>query len=202
MNFFTSKSKIGEEEAQKQKQQQEQDQSCLKATNSITVRKELDLWNENQEQLLRKWGDECKAFAWKHYKACKKFKRQNKYFNVVSVCLATVAGVGAFVNVECDSWYSLGIGLTASVSAGLTTLNSRLDLGELASKHKYSYQEFSKLSKEVPYVLSFERIRRGDSSQVMSEFKEKYDKIIDESPEIPIEITEEYKNKFEIPTTK
>jgi len=169
---------------------------------SITVKKELYLWNEKQEKLLETWGEECKKLSWLYNRAYKNFKNKNKFFIIVSVGLATVAGVGSFVNVECESWYSMGIGLIASISAGLTTINSKLDFGQIANRHKNSYHTFSKLYKEVSYILSFEHIHRGDSSEVMAKFKNNYDKAILESLDIPDRILEEYKKISSIDIAK
>lgn len=173
-------------------------EKCEKETKTITVKTELDLWNSSQEALLTKWGEECKALEWKHKEAYKKYRKKDKYYTITSIVLATVAGVGSFVNIECDSWFSFGIGLTASASAGFITLNKQLKLEETASKHKESYSQFSKLKKEVSYILSFDRKNRGDSSAVITSFKDNYEKAISESLDIPNDIVRKYEEKNDL----
>lgn len=153
-------------------------------------------WNDNQEKLLQDWGEQSNSLSWMHYHASKKYKKYNTRLNILSIVLSGVAGTGAFINIECNSYLSMSLGVLSMITSISVATNQFLKYQESYIKHKQSSNKFQGLANEITYQLSFERENRQSPVNLIKDCKKLYDTIISESLDVPEDIINKYNNTF------
>lgn len=151
-------------------------------------------WTTEQEQLLQRWGEECKGYHWLHTNAAKSLLFYHNLTGIASISLSGSAGTGTFLFANEGLMHTL-VGLGAIIAAFAGILNKYLNLQELALKHKDSAGKYQRLANEIEYQLTLRRVERQNAGVLVKECKSIYDNLNAEAPDIPDKFLELYSKK-------
>jgi len=162
------------------------------------------VWHDDEERLLGKWDDMCKAHSWMHEEAEKRAGLL-RYVVFVPILLANaVAAAVSFVSTQndCDSNYGRTLEATAAIvniaAGGLVVLESALNFSEIRQRHHECATLFSRISRLIQSELSIPRRRRlmdGDDFVRMISFD--VDRIINMDVSIPASVRKKFDASYD-----
>ena len=166
-------------------------------------KEEIELvWHDQQENILKKWGEIGSSYRFMHDRAYLKFESQNLRFALPVIVLSTITGTANFAQASFpESWQSY-VPLFAgflNLSAGLiTTVAQFLRVSELLEGHRAASIAYSKFSRNISVELSLPKDERSASGRdFISQCRMELDRLIEQSPNIPLEIVKLFGKKFE-----
>tara|TARA_B110000037_G_scaffold159322_1_gene179775 strand:- start:1879 stop:3006 length:1128 start_codon:yes stop_codon:yes gene_type:complete len=164
----------------------------------------LPVWHEQQELILKRWSEIGSSYRYLHDKSFKKFDKQNMWFALPVIVISTVTGTANFAQGSFpDAWRDyvpLGIGFF-NLSAGLiTTVAQFLRVSELLEGHRAASLAYSKFSRNISVELSLPvKERTEDGSVFIANCRTELDRLIEQSPDIPEDITKSFVKRFPEP---
>ena len=166
-------------------------------------KEEIELvWHDQQENILKKWGEIGSSYRFMHDRAYLKFEQQNLRFALPVIVLSTITGTANFAQASFpESWQSY-VPLFAgflNLSAGLiTTIAQFLRVSELLEGHRAASIAYSKFSRNISVELSLPKDERSASGRdFIAQCRMELDRLIEQSPNIPLEIVKLFGKKFE-----
>ena len=167
-------------------------------------RQQQRVWHADEEQLLGRWDDMCKAYSWMHEEAEKRAGIL-RYAVFAPILLANaVAASVSFVSTQndCESTYGRALEATAAivniVAGGLVVLEGALNLSEIRQRHHECATLFSRISRLIQSELSIPRRRRlmdGDDFVRMISFD--VDRIINMDVSIPESVKKRFHASYD-----
>ena len=155
-------------------------------------------WCEKQERLLKSWAERAAGYRWLHNHARLHFKKQNDYLSYPSIVIASITGVGGFAVLNPSGNESISSETRAkimivqymfaflNVLGGILTsigkFSQSLSLSEL---HSSMCVQYSKYYRNIDMELSLDVKHRDDVVDFIMKSREDYDKLLDDSPDIP-----------------
>jgi len=163
--------------------------------------KEIKAWHQQQELILKNWGEVSACYRYMHYKSYQKFKAMSMRFTLPIIIISTITGTANFAqDTFPDAWQlyvPLVIGGLNLFSAILTTVLQFLKANELLESHRVSSISYGKLSRDITLELSLPITERNYSGNVMvDKSRSEYDRLIEQSPPIPRDIIKKFDHKF------
>lgn len=159
------------------------------------------IWHKQQEAILKRWSEIGSSYRYMHDRAFSKYSKQNFRFALPVIIISTITGTANFAQGSFpSSWQSyvpLGIGFL-NLSAGLiTTIAQFLRVSELLEGHRAAAIAYSKFSRNISVELSLPREDRSTGgTEFVNSSRNELDRLIEQSPNIPIEIIKEFGEKF------
>jgi hypothetical protein len=159
------------------------------------------VWHKQQEAILKRWSEIGSSYRFMHDRSFTKFNTQNFRFALPVIVISTITGTANFAQSSFpESWAAyvpLGIGFL-NLSAGLlTTVAQFLRVSELLEGHRAAAIAYSKFSRNISVELS---LPREDRSKGGTEFvnmcRIELDRLIEQSPNVPIGIIQQFGKKF------
>ena len=160
------------------------------------------IWHDQQENILKKWAEIGSSYRFMHDRAYLKFEKQNLRFALPVIVLSTITGTANFAQASFpESWQSY-VPLFAgflNLSAGLiTTIAQFLRVSELLEGHRAASIAYSKFSRNITVELSLPKDERSCSGRdFVAQCRMELDRLIEQSPNIPLEIVKLFGKKFE-----
>ena len=160
-------------------------------------------WSEEQEKLLAQWSERSSGYRWMHDRASKKFRKQNYSLAIPSIVISTVAGSANFLVAGKESNENsehepasipLLIGISNIIVAVLGTVSQFLRLAENAENHRTASIAFGSFYRHISCELSMPRDNRAGAQELVNSCRKEFDRLIENSPEIPDKVLEEYSN--------
>jgi hypothetical protein len=183
----------------------EVNKSELRKRNSVNLEEEeVDeekVWHSQQEAILKRWSEIGSSYRYMHDRAFTKYSRQNFRFALPVIIISTITGTANFAQGSFPSawqpYVPLGIGFL-NLSAGLiTTVAQFLRVSELLEGHRAASIAYSKFSRNISVELSLPREDRSvGGTDFVNASRNELDRLIEQSPNIPIEIIREFGEKF------
>ena len=158
-------------------------------------------WHKQQEVVLKKWAETASSYRYLHDRSFQKYTSQNMWFAIPVIILSTITGTANFAQASFpDSAKAIAPAIIGSLNlaAGLiTTIAQFLRVSELLEGHRVASVAYGKFSRNITVELSLpveERTRGG--TEFLNNCRSELDKLIEQSPNIPIKILKKFEKKF------
>ena len=160
------------------------------------------IWHGQQENILKKWGEIGSSYRFMHDRAFLKYEAQNLRFALPVIILSTITGTANFAQSSFPESWQPYVPLFAgflNLSAGLiTTIAQFLRVSELLEGHRAASIAYSKFSRNISVELSLPKEERSCSGRdFVGKCRMDLDRLIEQSPNIPLEIVKLFGKKFE-----
>ena len=159
-------------------------------------------WHKQQESILKRWSEIGSSYRFMHDRSFTKFNTQNFRFALPVIVISTITGTANFAQGSFPtSWapyVPLGIGFLNLTAGLLTTVAQFLRVSELLEGHRAAAIAYSKFSRNISVELS---LPREDRSKGGTEFvnmcRIELDRLIEQSPNVPLGIIKQFGKRFE-----
>lgn len=159
-------------------------------------------WHEQQEKILKKWAEVSSSYRYLHDRSYALYSKKNLYFALPVIILSTITGTANFAQSSFPTSiqpYAPSMIGTLNLAAGLiTTVSQFLRVSELLESHRVASLAFGKLSRNISVELSLPiKERTTDGTTFLSTCRVELDKLIEQSPSVPLSILSNFDKKFE-----
>lgn len=166
-------------------------------------------WCDKQEKLLIKWAEKAAGYRWLHNHARLSFKKTNDYLAYPSIIIASITGVGGFAVLNPSGNSDLSDENQAriiiiqyffaflNVMGGILTSISKFSQSlSLSEGHSAMCIQWSKFYRNIDMELSLDVKHRADVVEFVMKCREDYDRLLDDSPDIPAETIQAFLKQF------
>jgi hypothetical protein len=164
-------------------------------------------WDKKSENLLREWKEKASGYRWLHNHARMHHKSISDWLSYPSIIIASVTGVGgfAFMNPTGDGetpdnirWFQVAFATLNVIGGILTSVNKFSQSSSLVEKHSIASIAYSKLYRAIDMELTLDPEHRQQKSvaDLVRSFREHYDRLLDESPDLPCTSIIAFQKKF------
>lgn len=158
-------------------------------------------WHQQQEVILKAWGEAAACYRYIHFQAFLAYKKKYMRATLPVIVLSTLTGTANFAmsdvpdNLKQTAQQTIG---AANLVAGLiATISTFLKLSENTEAHKAAAFLFGKFSRKIRLELALPlKDRTKDGSVMIDECKAEYDRMLEQQPDIPKAILEEFDRTF------
>jgi hypothetical protein len=161
-----------------------------------------NIWHGQQENILKRWGEIGSSYRFMHDRSYLYYEKQNFRFALPVIVISTITGTANFAQASFPaSWQTyvpLVIGFF-NLSAGLiTTIAQFLRVSELLEGHRSASIAYSKFSRNISVELSLPVDERSCSGrEFIAARRIELDRLIEQSPNVPLHIVKLFGKKFE-----
>lgn len=157
-------------------------------------------WTEQTEALLVKWADNASCYKWLHDRSFRRFRLKNYLFNIPVIILSTLTGtlnfgIQSFVSEKYITYAQVAIGCINILTGIITTLLNFFRYAQNSEAHYNAEIGWSKLNRNISNELALDRASRKEANTFIKSCRSDYDRLIEQSPVIPLYIIEEFKKK-------
>ena len=160
------------------------------------------VWHGQQENILKKWGEIGSSYRFMHDRAFLYYEKQNFRFALPVIVISTVTGTANFAQSSFPLGWQPYVPLFAgflNLTAGLvTTIAQFLRVSELLEGHRSASIAYSKFSRNISVELSLPTDERSCSGrEFIANSRIEIDRLIEQSPNIPLHIVKLFGKKFQ-----
>ena len=163
-----------------------------------------DGWTAEIEQLLIIWAEKASGYAWLHNRSVEHFRKKNLYVAVPAAVFAYVAGGSALLVWDiapCDDaagmfWGRLLTGVAGILAGTLTSFQEVFTFKEKAARHHVASLRFLSFFRDINCELSVTGDLRRESLDYVTVKRLQFDRLLEQSPDIPSSIIDEFNKKF------
>ena len=171
----------------------------MSKTNKIVSKNKQ--WHKQQENILKKWSEIGSSYRFMHDRSYLKYQKRNMRFALPVIVISTVTGTANFAQSSFPPSWSLYVPLIIgffNLLAGLiTTIAHFLRVSELLEGHRSATIAYSKLSRNISVELSLPRNdRSSNGTDFVNLCRVEMDRLIEQSPNISLEIMSSFSKKF------
>ena len=157
--------------------------------------------HQQQESILKSWGEASACYRYIHFQAFLMYKKKYMRATLPVIVLSTLTGTANFAmtdvpdNLKQTAQQSIG---AANLIAGLiATISTFLKLSENTEAHKNAAFMFGKFSRKIRLELALPlKDRTKDGAIMIEECKADYDRMLEQQPDIPRAMLEEFDRTF------
>jgi len=151
-------------------------------------------WSDQQEQLLITWAEKASGYAWLHQRSIKLFKRRNLYLSIPATIFGYVAGVTILLSNDVFSdcshlfnraWLRGCIGTIALMAGLFSNFQEIYSFKEESEKHRIAHLRFMAFFREISCIVTTAPKYRATSADFITMKRLEFDKILEQSPDIP-----------------
>lgn len=164
--------------------------------------KTIDMnWHDQQQHILKKWGETSSSYRYLHDKSHLMYSRQHLWFALPVIIISTITGTANFAQSSFpesmrDSAPAI-IGTFNLIAGLITTIAQFLKVSELLESHRVASIAFGKLARNISVELSLPISERSmNGSEFLSQCRNEIDKLIEQSPSIPLKILKSFDKRF------
>jgi hypothetical protein len=168
------------------------------------ARKFQNGWTSEQETLLAKWSDYASCYRWLHDRTEKKLSAYNNAITIPVIILSTVTGTasvgltGLVGDIPDGQKYGqISIGIVSLFTAILTTLGNFFRYAQNSEAHRVSAVSWGKFNRLIAVELAQKPDDRMDSLDFISLCRQDLDRLIEQSPQIPDDVIQQFEKEFE-----
>ena len=163
--------------------------------------KEEIVWHEQQEKILKRWSEIGSSYRFMHDRAYLHFEKQNFRFALPVIILSTVTGTANFAQgsfpPDWAAYVPLFIGFLNLTAGLITTISQFLRVSELLEGHRAASISYSKFSRNISVELSLPPDERSSGGrEFIAARRTELDRLIEQSPNIPMHIVKEFGKTF------
>jgi hypothetical protein len=170
-------------------------------TDQSSGNKKLLEWNNQQEKLLKNWGEIAASYRWLHNQTHNKYRKKNFYFMIPLIIMSTVTGTANFAQdtfpIAIRPNVPQIIGAINLISAILTTIYQFLKISEYMESHRIASINYGKFSRNITVELNLPIKNRSIAGNDLVKISRiDIDRLIEQSPPIPNKIIKLYQKEF------
>lgn len=159
-------------------------------------------WNDQHENILRQWGEASACYRFMNHRAYLMYKTLSMRFTLPVIVLSTVTGTANFAQSSFPESIQGGvpavIGGMNLIAGLIATIMQFLKINELMENHRTAALAYGLLSRNIRLILALPREeRKKDGLKFVEECKGEYDRLIEQSPCVPIRIIQDFEAKYE-----
>ena len=143
-------------------------------------------WKDEQEKLLKKWGDHALCYRLMHDRAYKKYWCLNAWFNIPVIIISTVTGTGNFASASVqglnNNIFIFILGTMNILSGILATINSYIGIAQKLEAHRITSISWDKFNRKIQIELAKIRDDRINAKDFIRHTIDEYNRLIDISP--------------------
>jgi hypothetical protein len=174
------------------------------------------LWTESLEQLILTWAEKASGYAWLHQNSCSLYKKRNLYISIPASIFSYIAGITVLFSNELTNnnkqieiynktttihendspIFRIVVGIIAIVAGILSNFQEMFTFKEEGEKHRIAALRFLSFFREISCELSLEPSFRSSTVDYITIKRFEFDKILEQSPNIPDIIIHRFNKKF------
>lgn len=159
-------------------------------------------WTDQTEALLIRWADNASCYKWLHDRSFRRFRFKNYLFNIPVIILSTLTGtlnfgINSIVSEQYITIAQIAIGCINIFTGIITTLLNFFRYAQNSEAHYNAEMGWSKLNRNIVNELALDRGSRKEANTFIKMCRSDYERLIAQSPVIPLYIIEEFKKKHE-----
>ena len=158
-------------------------------------------WHKQEEAVLKAWGEAAACFRYIHFQAFLAYKKKYMRATLPVIVLSTLTGTANFamsdVPEDLKQVAQQSIGAANLVAGLIATISTFLKLSENTEAHKNAAFTFGKFSRKIRLELALPlKDRTKDGAIMIEECKAEYDRMLEQQPDIPKAILEDFDRTF------
>lgn len=158
------------------------------------------IWKNEEEEILREWSDKAQCYRWLHARAHTLYRRKHAMFTIPVIILSTITGTANFAQdrfpPEYVNYFVMGVGSLNILAGIISTIAQFLKVAELNEAHRVASIAWGKFNRRITIELARHPDDRSPVFDFMKSTKEEYDRLMETSPQIPVEILGAFKLEF------
>ena len=168
----------------------------------MSVEKKLPkIWHPQQEKILKSWGEASACYRYMHYQAYCSYKNQSMKFTIPLIIVSTITGTANFAQETfpptVQPYVPSAIGGLNLITAIATTIMQFLKINELMEGHRVASIQYGKISRTIRLELTLPLLERTqDGTNMIENMRAEYDRLIEQSPNVPKKILDAFENEF------
>jgi len=160
-----------------------------------------NIWHGQQENILKKWSEIGSSYRFMHDRAYLYYEKQNFRFALPVIVISTITGTANFAQasfpISWQTYVPLVIGFFNLTAGLITTVAQFLRVSELLEGHRSASITYSKFSRNISVELSLPVDERScHGREFIASRRIELDRLIEQSPNIPLHIVKLFGKKF------
>jgi len=157
-------------------------------------------WTKENEDIMIEWCDVAQCYKWLNTRAHQKYSQKHAWFTIPAIVLSTVTGTASFAQTSLPLNYQpyapMVIG-TINICIGiLTTVQQYLKISELNESHRVAAIAWDKFARNIKIELAKSPLERMECGHFLKHNRQEYDRLMETSPSIPMDILGEFKKNL------
>lgn len=166
------------------------------------IKKEAKEWHSQHHHILKEWAEIGYSYRYLHDRAFMYYSSQNFKFALPVIIISTLTGTANFAQksfpLGWQGFMPLVIGSFNLIAGLITTIAQFLRVSELLEGNRSASIGYDKFARNISVELSLPiRERELSGSEFISKCRLELDKLIEQSPNIPQHIIQQFSKKFE-----
>ena len=166
-----------------------------------TASKRKTEWTPDHETILVEWADKAMCYRWLHTRANGMYSTLNAFYTVPVIIISTLTGTANFAQDRVPANYQgifvMFVGAVNILAGIISTIQQFLKITQLNESHRVSSIAWDKFYRNIKIELAKHPHERMSAVQMIKMSKEEYDRLMETSPNIPVEIIAMFKKSFE-----
>ena len=166
-----------------------------------TASKRKTEWTPDHETILVEWADKAMCYRWLHTRANGMYSTLNAIYTVPVIIISTLTGTANFAQDRVPANYQgifvMFVGAFNILAGIISTIQQFLKITQLNESHRVSSIAWDKFYRNIKIELAKHPHERMSAVQMIKMSKEEYDRLMETSPNIPVEIIAMFKKSFE-----
>lgn len=162
--------------------------------------KQNDIWLEEDELILQQWSDISICYKWMHNQAYEKYRRIFLFMTIPVIIISTLTGTANFAQQQIsESYRNLFLMIVGSLNiivGIISTISQFIKVNELKEAFNMSIKNWDKYHRNIQLELMKNPENRTPKTTMFEFAKKEFDRLIDLSPEIPIDVIKIFNIKF------
>ena len=158
-------------------------------------------WTPDHETILVEWGDKAMCYRWLHTRANAMYSALNAWYTVPVIIISTLTGTANFAQDRVPSNYQgffvMIVGAFNILAGIISTIQQFLKITQLNESHRVSSIAWDKFYRNIKIELAKHPNERMHAVQMIKMSKEEYDRLMETSPNMPVEIVAMFKTSFQ-----
>jgi len=164
-------------------------------------RPEHKIWHSQQELILKQWGEAAACYRYIHFQAFQAYQKKYMRATLPVIVLSTLTGTANFamsdVPEDLKQTAQQTIGAANLIAGLIATISTFLKLSENTEAHKAAAFLFGKFSRKIRLELALPlKDRTKDGLVMIDECKAEFDRMLEQQPDIPKRILEDFEYTF------
>ena len=158
-------------------------------------------WTPDHETILVEWADKAMCYRWLHTRANAMYNTLNAFYTVPVIIISTLTGTANFaqdrVPLNYQGLFVMIVGAFNILAGIISTIQQFLKITQLNESHRVSSIAWDKFYRNIKIELAKHPNERMTATQMIKMSKEEYDRLMETSPNIPVEIVAMFKTSFQ-----